>query len=142
MATTPEPAQDSRSSGISYQQLLKGDAVPPPEVLTLESPLQNAPLQSVPVSRYTTREFHDLEMQRLWPRIWQMACRAEEIPSVGDYLVYEIGQYSIIVVRTAEGIRAHHNVCRHHRRQSAQRHLRLGFSAHRPGQLRSDTRSV
>jgi phenylpropionate dioxygenase-like ring-hydroxylating dioxygenase large terminal subunit len=119
MATTPEPAQDSRSSGISYQQLLKGDAVPPPEVLTLESPLQNAPLQSVPVSRYTTREFHDLEMQRLWPRIWQMACRAEEIPSVGDYLVYEIGQYSIIVVRTAEGIRAHHNVCRHRGRQLA-----------------------
>jgi phenylpropionate dioxygenase-like ring-hydroxylating dioxygenase large terminal subunit len=46
-----------------------------------------------------------------------MACREEEIPNVGDYQVYEIGKYSIIVVRTREGIKAHHNVCKHRGRK-------------------------
>jgi nitrite reductase/ring-hydroxylating ferredoxin subunit len=108
---------NNRSAGISYQQLLAEDVVPPPAVLKLESPLTDVLIQSVPVSRYTTPEFHDLEMQRLWPKVWQMACREEEIPAVGDYLLYEIGQFSIIVVRTASGIKAHHNVCRHRGRR-------------------------
>jgi phenylpropionate dioxygenase-like ring-hydroxylating dioxygenase large terminal subunit len=115
MATRPARAQD-RSAGISYQELIRNDLVPPPAVLQLESPF-DAPIQSVPVTRYTRREFHELEMEKLWPRVWQMACREEEIPEVGDYSVYEIGRYSIIVVRTAQGIRAHHNVCRHRGRR-------------------------
>jgi phenylpropionate dioxygenase-like ring-hydroxylating dioxygenase large terminal subunit len=112
-----EAKQAHRSAGLSYQQLLDSDPVPPPEVLRLENPLPDGGLQSVPVSRYTTREFHDLEMQRLWPRVWQMACREEEIPTVGDYVIYEIGRFSIIVVNTADGIKAHHNVCRHRGRR-------------------------
>jgi phenylpropionate dioxygenase-like ring-hydroxylating dioxygenase large terminal subunit len=43
-----------------------------------------------------------------------MACREEEIPSVGDHVVYEIAEDSLIVMRTAPGeIRAFHNVCLH-----------------------------
>lgn len=113
MAQVPE---STRSAGLSYQQLLDADPVQPPAVLRLENPLSAGP-QSVPVSRYTSREFHDLEMQRLWPRVWQMACRQEEIPAVGDYVLYEIGRFSIIVVNTADGIKAHHNVCRHRGRR-------------------------
>lgn len=105
-----------RSAGLSYQELIARDAVPPPKVLTLESPF-HSDLLSVPISRYTTQEYHDLEMQRLWPRVWQMACREEEIPKVGDYVIYEIGHYSILVVRTSDGIKAHHNVCRHRGRR-------------------------
>ena len=105
-----------RSRGISYQELIKNDVVPPPRTLTLENPL-GAGVTTVPVSRYTTQAFHDLEMQKLWPRVWQMACREEEIPGVGDYVVYDIGKFSIIVVRTPAGIKAHHNVCRHRGRR-------------------------
>lgn len=109
-------AQETRSAGISYQTLIANDAVAPPAVLTLESPYQSG-LTSVPVHRYTSREFHDLEMQKVWSKCWQMACREEEIPQVGDYIVYDIGRFSILVVRTSEGIRAHHNVCRHRGRR-------------------------
>jgi len=109
-------AKAARSSGISYQELIAGDAVPATNALALESPYTGGPT-SVPVKRYTTREFHDLEMQKLWPRVWQMACREEEIPRVGDYVVYEIGHYSILVVRTSQGIKAHHNVCKHRGRR-------------------------
>ncbi len=38
---------------------------------------------AVPGGRYTSQEFFDLEMDRLWPRVWQVACREEEIPERG-----------------------------------------------------------
>ena len=105
-----------RSSGLSYQELLDTDPVAPPAVLRLENPYQSE-LTSVPVSRYADPNYHQLEMQNLWARVWQMACREEEIPQVGDYILYEIGPFSIIVVRTKQGIQAHHNVCRHRGRR-------------------------
>ncbi len=107
---------DTRSAGVSYQELLDGDLVQPFKPLRMQSN-PDVPLVSVPVQRYTSRAFHDLEMQRLWSNVWQMACREEEIPDVGDHLVYEIGRFSILVVRTRDGIRAHHNVCRHRGRR-------------------------
>jgi len=68
----------------------------------------------VPKERYTSREFLDLELERLWPRVWQVACREEEIAAPGDYAVYGIGDESVLVVRTASGdIRAFHNACLH-----------------------------
>ncbi len=108
--------RQTRSAGISYQDLISRDAVPPPLTLTLENKFEGPPT-TVPVSRYTTQAFHDLEMRNLWPKVWQMACREEQIPNVGDYTTYEIGSYSIIVVRTQQGFRAHHNVCRHRGRR-------------------------
>jgi phenylpropionate dioxygenase-like ring-hydroxylating dioxygenase large terminal subunit len=68
----------------------------------------------VPGARYTSREFFDLEMERLWPRVWQVACREEEIPDVGDFLEYTIGDQSILVVRSdTDTISAFFNACAH-----------------------------
>ena len=53
--------------------------------------------------RYFDPEFYALECERLWPRVWQMACRLEEIPSVGDAVEYQILDQSVVVVRTGEG---------------------------------------
>ena len=51
---------------------------------------------------------------RLWPRAWQWACREEHVPDVGDTYVYDIGQYSVIVVRSAaDTIQAFLNSCTH-----------------------------
>jgi phenylpropionate dioxygenase-like ring-hydroxylating dioxygenase large terminal subunit len=110
----------ARSRGVRYQELIARDAVPPPRVLTLENPI-DVPTTRVPVARYTTRDFHDLEMERLWPRVWQMACREEEIPRVGDYLVYDIGRFSILIARSERGLFAHHNVCLHRGRKLVDR---------------------
>ena len=68
----------------------------------------------IPSKRYYDPEFYQLEKERLWPRVWQMACRLEEIPKKGDYVVYEILDQSIIVTRVNENtVKAYHNHCRH-----------------------------
>ena len=37
----------------------------------------------IPPQRYFDRDFFELEKKHLWPRVWQMACRLEEIPDRG-----------------------------------------------------------
>lgn len=74
-------------------------------------------LDYVPADDYTP-EFHRLEMERVWPKTWQVACREEEIPNPGDYVNYEIGDESILVVRSESGgINAFYNVCPHRGRR-------------------------
>jgi phenylpropionate dioxygenase-like ring-hydroxylating dioxygenase large terminal subunit len=76
---------------------------------------------SIPKERYVSRAFLDLEMERLWPRVWQIACREEELPNVGDYVEYTIGDQSILVVRSAaDAIRAYFNTCLHRGTRLAQ----------------------
>ena len=68
----------------------------------------------IPKQRYYDADFFELERERLWPRVWQMACRLEEIPNVGDAVEYEILDQSVIVVRTSPTeVRAFQNACRH-----------------------------
>ncbi len=70
-------------------------------------------LELIPSRRYYDPEFFALERERLWPYVWQMACRLEQIPTVGDYVEYSILGKSLIVVRTKNGVKAFHNACRH-----------------------------
>jgi phenylpropionate dioxygenase-like ring-hydroxylating dioxygenase large terminal subunit len=112
-----ETGRGARSSGISYQDLLDTDTRPVPEVLRWQS-AREFPAARVPIERYVSPEFHRLEVERLWRKVWQMAAREEDIPEVGDRIVYEISDHSIVVVRSApDQIRAFHNACLHRGRQ-------------------------
>ena len=72
----------------------------------------------VPVEAYISADYVRLEKERLWPRVWQMACREEEIPKPGDFYTYDIADDSIAVVRKQDGsIAAYHNVCPHRGRR-------------------------
>ncbi len=72
----------------------------------------------VPKDAYSSPEFARLEEERLWPRVWQIACRLEEITHVGDYVTYDIVDDSIIIVRVSDSqIKAYHNACPHRGRQ-------------------------
>lgn len=103
--------------GPSWQDLLAADSRPVPPELNEESPMLDA-AQGIPVDRYLTREYHELEKERLWPRVWQFACREEHLPEPGDTVVYEIADRSVLIVRLADGsLRAYHNVCLHQGRQ-------------------------
>src|SRR5204863_8611150 len=63
--------------------------------------------------RYFDPDFYALEVEQLWPRVWQMACRLEEIPNVGDFAAYENVGQSVMVVHGHDGVRAFENTCRH-----------------------------
>lgn len=103
----------TRSNGISYQELLDVDSRPAPDVLRWVSPMPPGP-DFVPVERYTSAEFHRLEVEKLWKRVWQMACREEDVPEVGDHLTYDIAGISVLIVRTApDTIQAFRNICLH-----------------------------
>lgn len=69
--------------------------------------------ERIPTPRYYDQEFYDLEVEKLWPHVWQMACRLEQIPEVGDWIEYSNVGKSVIVVRTKDGVKAYHNACRH-----------------------------
>lgn len=104
-----------RSAGVAYSKLLEEDTHPVSDSLRAESPMATGNLR-VPASVYTSKAFHDLEVERLWTRVWQLACHEDEIPEVGDYHVYDIAHLSFLVVRTGEGpddIKAYRNACLH-----------------------------
>ncbi|MFE0750077.1 SRPBCC family protein [Gordonia sp. NPDC058843] len=98
----------------SYQRLLDTDTHPVPQVLREETHDNFEDQNFVPVSRYISRKYHELERDRMWYKVWQMACREEEIPEPGDTHVYEICEKSILVVRGKDmSIRAFYNSCLH-----------------------------
>jgi len=108
-----DPDTMPRSPGITYQQLLDQDSREVPEVLRLQSP-KDMGVVEYSVSRYTSKEWHDKEVEHLWKKVWQMACREEEIPLPGDHMRYDIAGMSFIVVRTEAGdIKAFPNACLH-----------------------------
>jgi phenylpropionate dioxygenase-like ring-hydroxylating dioxygenase large terminal subunit len=76
-------------------------------------PLRVTDPELIPTARYYDEAFFKLEKERLWPKVWQMAARLEEIPSVGDYVEYTILDKSVIVVRGNDGVKGFLNACRH-----------------------------
>jgi phenylpropionate dioxygenase-like ring-hydroxylating dioxygenase large terminal subunit len=72
----------------------------------------------IPIEAYVSKDYARAEGEKLWPKVWQVACRVEEIPKVGDYVTYDILDESILVVRTAKDrIQAFFNVCQHRGRR-------------------------
>jgi phenylpropionate dioxygenase-like ring-hydroxylating dioxygenase large terminal subunit len=83
-------------------------ALPVPYAMELEFP------DRVRKERYFDSAFYEMEVELLWPRVWQMACRLEEIPAPRDFVEYEFLDQSIVVLRTDDmGVRAFQNTCRH-----------------------------
>lgn len=85
------------------------------EIETLQRPVPLAVTdpQRIPAMRYYDETFYKLECEHLWPHVWQMACRLEQIPDVGDWIEYSNLGKSVIVTRTKNGVKAFHNACRH-----------------------------
>jgi phenylpropionate dioxygenase-like ring-hydroxylating dioxygenase large terminal subunit len=68
----------------------------------------------IPKARYLAPEFAALERERLWSRVWQVACREEELAEPGAYVEYTVGDESVLVVRDYDDrIHAFHNACAH-----------------------------
>ncbi|MDE9482419.1 aromatic ring-hydroxylating dioxygenase subunit alpha [Xenorhabdus bovienii] len=104
----------------SYQQVIAKDRIQPPsDMLRISMPEPED--YEVDYACYTSPDYHQLEMERLWGKVWQVACREEELPEAGDVVLYEIGDKSLMIVRTAEQqIKAFYNSCPHRGRRMCQ----------------------
>ncbi|MBH0123599.1 aromatic ring-hydroxylating dioxygenase subunit alpha, partial [Rhodococcus sp. CX] len=81
----------------------------------------------IPKARYIDAEFQKLEVDKMFTHTWQIACRVEELPDVGCFVEYEIGKFSILLVRESKSeIRAYHNACRHRGTRLARGRGRVG----------------
>jgi phenylpropionate dioxygenase-like ring-hydroxylating dioxygenase large terminal subunit len=68
----------------------------------------------IPIGRYTSDEFWELEREHLWPHSWVMAGRAEDIPNAGDYFTFDELAQPILVIRGKDlVVRAFYNTCQH-----------------------------
>ncbi|RZU63323.1 aromatic ring-hydroxylating oxygenase subunit alpha [Zhihengliuella halotolerans] len=62
---------------------------------------------------YTDPEVFAADMKGIFGQHWLFAASLAEIPEPGDYVTIDYGPYSLIILRTDEGVNALHNVCRH-----------------------------
>ncbi|OBG97306.1 (2Fe-2S)-binding protein [Mycobacterium sp. E3251] len=68
----------------------------------------------VPAHRYYSPAFAALEFERMWPKVWQLACMVDHVAEPGDYFEYRCGPYGVLIVRGDDGaLRAFQNACRH-----------------------------
>lgn len=98
----------------SVQEVFATDINPAPDVMRSESPAAGQEDTDVPIDRYISQAWHDREVEQVWRKTWQLAARVEELPEVGDQIVYDIADDSLIIVRTApDTIKAYVNSCLH-----------------------------
>jgi choline monooxygenase len=70
--------------------------------------------ETLPAWSYTSREFYDREVERIFRKEWNFVGRADEIPKRGDYKVFDLVGESVIVLRNRDDrLRAFANTCRH-----------------------------
>jgi phenylpropionate dioxygenase-like ring-hydroxylating dioxygenase large terminal subunit len=106
-------AEPTGQPGPSISELLAAEHRAVPVVLKEQ---HQVPLPTGPIStdRYHSYDWHRREVTKVWQRVWQVACRVDELLDPGDHVVYDIVDDSVIVTRTAAGdIRAFINVCLH-----------------------------
>ena len=97
----------------TYEDLLARDSGSVPDSFFVNNPAETS-TKGLSINRYTEKSFHDLEVDRMWKRVWQFACFEDDVPRVGSYTLYEIAGISIIITRSDENqFSAFYNACLH-----------------------------
>lgn len=75
-------------------------------------PLEDA--EGLPRWCFTSTEFYDREVERLFMRTWIFVGREDEVAKSGDYMTVDIADEPIIIMRDEKGtLRALGNTCQH-----------------------------
>ncbi|HKY19863.1 MAG TPA: aromatic ring-hydroxylating dioxygenase subunit alpha [Vicinamibacterales bacterium] len=102
---------------LTLDEITAGDKGEKPLLLRDAGDVTPAP-RLIPYDRYLDQKFVDLELEKIWKTQWQMACREEDIPNVGDRTIYEVATLSFVVVRKGPNeFAAFYNSCRHRGRK-------------------------
>jgi len=109
---TPEQIA-ARDPSETFQDLLDREKVAVPAALR-ESTDTYLGSEDIPVERYISQEFFDREVEKVWRKTWQVACRESRLRHSGDYFVYDIVNDSIVLTRAESGeLKGFYNSCLH-----------------------------
>lgn len=68
----------------------------------------------VPALIHSSAEVHDLELECIFDRLWQLVAHESELAAAGDYVTRSLGNDPVIAVRGEDGrLRVFLNACRH-----------------------------
>ncbi|MDC0410836.1 aromatic ring-hydroxylating dioxygenase subunit alpha [Luminiphilus sp.] len=85
----------------------------PPESLEAKQPDINNGAEIYGKAGYFSHEHVEQEWQKIWTESWLIAGVSTDLPNVGDYFLFRVRSESLIITKTAEGIKAFYNVCPH-----------------------------
>ena len=106
-----------RHPSESYEDILIRDTRQIPDHLR-QGPTRDLGDEGVPVTNYFDPDYFAKEVRHVWLKVWQWACRDEDIPNAGDVFVYENVGKSVIVARQKDGsVKAFYNSCLHRGRK-------------------------
>lgn len=109
----PIPPHHTSGPGLDIQEVLRSDSVPPPATL-LEKSDYVVPVVPIPTARYTDPAYHEMEVDHMWSRVWQVAAWSFDMPEPGDSIVYRnVGQSAVLVRQKDGSIKAFENSCPH-----------------------------
>lgn len=101
----------------TYRDILTADGGEAPAHLLSQGDHKPTPAP-LPYEYYLDPKYVPLEVEKIWKKRWQVACRGEDIPEVGDRVAYDVGPLSFLVVRSAPNeFKAFYNSCRHRGRR-------------------------
>ncbi len=84
---------------------------PRPTVVHKEAPV---PPQPISAERYVCSSWLQREFDQVFSRTWLFACLESDLEEAGDFVVFHIGDESILISRTEHGdVAAFYNVCQH-----------------------------
>jgi len=116
--TAPTKLDTAAPQAPTYQDILQRDSRPAPAIMRPFP--RDLGVEPIKASRYTSREFFQKEVEKVFLKTWQYAVREEEIPNAGDTYIFDLLDKSLLITRQADGtIRAMQNVCLHRGRKLA-----------------------
>lgn len=113
--TRPEIGKDNEGKGLFADVVQEDDANLPPILRSYEPFTEKV---RIGYERFYEPEYVELEKEHIWKKMWQVACRVEDIPEPGNRISYNITDMSFIIVRTKDGgFKAFYNSCPHRSRK-------------------------
>jgi len=83
-----------------------------------EPKLGNKPILG---DRYKSKEFMNLEWEKMFTKVWQVAGLEQQLENPGDFFTFDFGPESIICAKGEDNkIRCFYNVCQHRGNQLVQ----------------------
>jgi len=86
----------------------------PPNAFDAKAPYIDNGTTAFSPERYYSEEYAQKEWNLVWTKVWLLAGVASDLREPGDFLTFEVGRETFLIVKGADAqIRAFYNVCAH-----------------------------